>query len=253
MKLTGKTALVTGSTRRIGRSIAMALAEKGVNIVIHARRKTQEAEELCNQIRTMSVHCILSTHDLRDTDNTSSWFEETIQKMARETGGDGTIDILVNSACEYHEDSYQNITPSSLNTAMAVQVLSPLAMMHSMRKHVSTGSVVNILDTRFSSRDPLHTSYHLAKRSLHCMSCDMAAEYAPQIRVNAVAPGIILPPAGKGEEWLKHMASTNPMQRHGRPEDVSEAVLYLIQADFVTGQVIYVDGGRHLGGKVYAL
>jgi len=94
-------------------------------------------------------------------------------------------------------------------------------------------------------------AYHLSKRMLFALTRMMALEFAPRIRVNAVAPGLIIPPPGQDESFLQRLASTNPLGRHGDPADVADAVLYLVGAGFVTGQVIYVDGGRHMRGAVY--
>ena len=99
--------------------------------------------------------------------------------------------------------------------------------------------------------DRAHAAYHLSKRMLFTLTRMMALEFAPQIRVNAVAPGLILPPPGQDASFLERMASTNPLGRHGDASDVADAVLFLTGAGFVTGQVIYVDGGRHMKGAVY--
>ncbi|OQX28866.1 MAG: hypothetical protein B0D92_06690 [Spirochaeta sp. LUC14_002_19_P3] len=239
-----RTALVTGSAVRIGKAIALKMASEGIDVLIHARTHSPEAETAVNAVRSMGVHSELALHDLRDSEGVGGWFEELYHR----TGG---IDILVNSACSYPEGRYDTLCASTLNEAMAEQLLSPLAMMRVMKHKIHPGTVVNILDSRIADRNSAHAAYHLAKRSLFTLTRDLAMEYAPSIRVNAVAPGIILPPKAHGEEWLERMASTNPLNTHGRPEDVAEAVFYLVQAPFVTGQIIYIDGGRHLKGCAY--
>ena len=239
-----KTALVTGSVRRIGKAIALMLAEQGANVLIHGRRQSDEADKLISLMRKAGRRAAFVPYDLRDSDGSGQWFNQLSEKY-------GGVDILVNSACEYRQDSYDNLSSSGLNEAMAVQVLSPLAMMQVMKQSGCPGVVVNILDTRYCDRDRAHASYHLAKRGLHTLTRDLAMEYAPHIRVNAVAPGIILKPINGDESWLDHMATTNPLGTYGTPQDVSDAVFYLIQAAYVTGQVIFVDGGRHLKGNAY--
>lgn len=243
-----RTALVTGSAVRIGKAIALKLASEGINVLIHARTHSAEAESAVNAVRDMGVHSDLAFHDLRDSEGTGGWFEELYHRT-------GVIDILVNSACSYPEDSYDTLNSSALNETMTEQVLSPLSMMRVMKQMIKnkghSGAVVNILDSRIAGRNSTHAAYHIAKRSLFTLTRDLAMEYAPTIRVNAVAPGIILPPTAHGKEWLRLMASTNPMNMHGHPEDVAEAVFYLIQASFVTGQIIYIDGGRHLKKCAY--
>ncbi|RLW69070.1 MAG: hypothetical protein B6D68_02560 [spirochete symbiont of Stewartia floridana] len=244
MFLKDKTALVTGSVHRIGKSIALTLAEQGANVLIHGRKQGDEADKLIGIIRKAGRQAAFVPYDLRDSDGAGPWFEQ----LCRQYGG---MDILVNSACEYRKDSYENLSSSDLNEAMAVQVLSPLAMMRVMKQSGCPGTVVNILDTRYCDRDGAHASYHLAKRGLHTLTRDLAMEYAPLLRVNAVAPGIILKPLNGGGAWLDRMAGTNPLDAYGTPRDVSDAVLYLVRAAFVTGQIIFVDGGRHLKGCAY--
>ena len=122
-----------------------------------------------------------------------------------------------------------------------------------MSESNQNGSVVNILDTRIADQDPSHAAYHMAKRGLFTLTRDLAIEMAPKLRINGVAPGVILPPDGKDESWIEKLKSTNPLQDRGSADDVADAVMYLIKADFVTGQIIYVDGGRHLKGNVYGL
>ncbi len=112
---------------------------------------------------------------------------------------------------------------------------------------------MNILDTRVADRDPAHSAYHLGKRGLYTLTRDLAVEMAPTLRINAVAPGVILPPPGTDETWIERLKSTNPLLERGTVKDVCDAVLYLLGAGFVTGQVIFVDGGRHLKGNAYGM
>lgn len=246
MKFEDKTALVTGGGRRIGKSIALALARSGSDIVVHYRSSAEEADSVCREIRGLGRRCWLSAHDLSDTENTETWFRE----LSAQTGG---LDILVNSASEFTEGGYETMTGEDLNRSMSIHVLSPLIMIRMLFRAGREADVVNILDTRVADRDPIHAAYHLGKRSLFTLTRDLAVEMAPQITINAVAPGVILPPAGKDEAWIDQLKSTNPMGRRGTTDDISEAVIYLLGAGFVTGQVIFVDGGRHLKGNVYGL
>ncbi|MBN1459416.1 MAG: SDR family oxidoreductase, partial [Armatimonadetes bacterium] len=112
--------------------------------------------------------------------------------------------------------------------------------------HARRGAVVNFLDTRVDGFDWKHVSYILSKHALLLLTRMTALEFAPDVRVNAVAPGLILPPPGQDEGYLEQQAHTVPLRRHGSAGDVTEAVLYLLRSEFVTGQVLFVDGGRHL-------
>lgn len=246
MILKGKTALITGAARRLGKSIAYVLAENGADIVLHYLKSGSEAEKLAEEIRRTGRKCLLTSHDLSDAENTENWF----RNLLAESGG---LDILINSASEFPECGYESMSAPELNRSMNIHVQSPLVMMRILYENAREACVVNILDTRIADRDPVHSAYHLGKRGLFTLTRDLAAEFAPKMRINAVAPGIILPPPGKDEKWIERLKSSNPMNASGTEKDITDAVMYLIQAGFVTGQVIYVDGGRHLKGNVYGL
>lgn len=246
MEPAGKTALITGSSRRIGACIASALAAAGANLVIHSRRENPEAEELAERCRRMGIRAETVRQDFTDTRGTEAWFGNLQSDF-------GPVDILVNSASSYQRRGYHELNEEHLRHSSAIHLLAPLMMMRAMAAGERPASVVNILDTRITSRDPHHADYHLAKRALFTATRDLALEYAPRMRINAVAPGIILPPPGENPGWLERMAGTNPLKTHGCPEDIARAVLFLIQSPFITGEIIFVDGGRHLRGDLYAL
>ncbi len=245
MDLKGRKVLITGASRRIGRSLAATLAKAGADILVHYHRSDEEAEDLVRVIQQMGRNAWLVNHDLADSGKTAEWFEEVSRKV------DG-IDLLVNSASEYREDSYDGMNADSISRSMAIHFLSPLQMIWRMyrdkQQRGEQGSVVNILDTRAAGRDSRHASYHVGKRALYMATRELALEMAPTMRINAVAPGLILPPEGKDETWLEGLKGTNPLQSYGNPKEIADAVLYLCQAGFVTGQTIFVDGGRHLKG-----
>ena len=108
------------------------------------------------------------------------------------------------------------------------------------------GKIVNLLDSRIVGYDFPHAAYYLSKRLLAILTEMAALKFAPSISVNAVAPGLILPPPGKDQSYLQELSASVPLQRHGGPQDIVDALLYLLKSEFLTGQVIYVDGGRHL-------
>ncbi|RKX98468.1 MAG: hypothetical protein DRZ90_02770 [Spirochaetes bacterium] len=246
MRFNGKTALVTGGGRRLGKEIALSLARQGADIILHFFQSRQEADDTSEEIRMLGRKCRISSHNLSDADFTEKWFGNLI-------GENGCPDILINSASSYYEDTYMNMRVERLQESMNLHVYSPLVMIRMMYEVGRGGSVVNLLDTRVADRDPFHASYHLGKRGLSSITRDLAAEFAPVLRINAVAPGIILPPDGQGEEWIERLKSTNPLLERGTALDVSDAVLFLAEARFTTGQIIFVDGGRHLKGNAYEL
>ncbi len=246
MRFKGRTALVTGGARRLGKEIALSLARQGADIILHYFQSRQEADETAEEIRSSGRKCRLSSQNLSDTDLTGKWFENLI-------GEYGCPDILINSASNYSGDSYGNMIAERFQASMNLHVYSPLLLIRMMFEAGRGGTVVNLLDTRVSDRDPFHASYHLGKRGLLTITRDLASEFAPVLRINAVAPGIVLPPEGQGEEWIERLKSTNPLLERGTAQDVCDAVLFLVGARFTTGQIIFVDGGRHLKGNAYGL
>jgi len=132
-----------------------------------------------------------------------------------------------------------------------VHALAPLTLSRALAKQGRDGHIINMLDSRVTDYDRDHAAYHLSKRMLLTLTRMLAMELAPRIAVNGVAPGLILPPAGKDESYLRDLAHTNPMNRHGGVGDITDAVLYLLTSRFVTGQVMFVDGGRHMRGPLY--
>ncbi len=246
MTLAGKTALVTGAAVRLGRSIALRLARTGCNVIIHYNSSEAEADQVASEIEARNRRTWKSRFDLTLSEQAHEW----ISALIRETGG---IDILVNSASAFPEDSYDTLDEKTLSESMSIHVLSPLALINAMSRQRREVSVVNILDTRIADRDPTHASYHLAKRSLYTLTRDLAVSMAPAMRINAVAPGLILPPSGRDDSWLEHLRTSNPLEKIGSADGVADAVLFLLGSDFITGQVIYVDGGRHLKGNIYGL
>ncbi len=235
----GMSALITGAAKRIGRQIAIALAEEGANIVAHYRTSSKEAEELCSQL---AEYHVLSWPLKADFDNPQEY--ETLIKRSVETAG--WLDILINSASTFFPSTLKDLDFERLMKGMKINAWAPFVLIRDFSRTVGQGKVVNLLDTRITGYDWSHVGYILGKHALYTLTRMAAIEFAPRIMVNGVAPGLILPPPGKNEDYLNWLANTVPLQKHGKASDITDAVMYLLKSDFVTGQVIYVDGGRHL-------
>jgi len=242
--LRGQTALVTGGAKRLGGAVARALARRGVHLVIHYRSSAGEAEALAAELTGLGVKAWTVLGDLGDPAICGPVFEQAVQQA-------GAIDILVNNASIFPDSRLDDFTADQLFENVQVNAMAPAFLCRLFAAQKRPGTIVNFLDTRILDYDRRHVAYHLSKRMLHALTKMMAVEYAPAIRVNAVAPGLVLPPPGQDERYLERLTHTNPLQRHGSADDVAEAAVFLIASDFVTGQVLYVDGGRHLKGKMY--
>lgn len=242
--LDGRTVLVTGAAKRLGRSVALGIAAKGAHVVVHYHTSKTDAEVLVEEIRAGGTRAWPIPGNLAQPGDCARLFSEVLELA-------GPVDALLNSASIFPEERLGDVTADSFAMNMNVNALSPFFLSRAFAEQDREGCIVNFLDTRIQDYDQSHVSYHLSKRMLFSITRMMAIEYAPRVRVNAVAPGLILPPAGKDATYLDELASTNPLQTHGHERDVVEAALFLLQSPFITGQILYVDGGRHMLGGVY--
>jgi NAD(P)-dependent dehydrogenase (short-subunit alcohol dehydrogenase family) len=242
--LKGQTGLITGGAKRLGRSLALALAHEGIHIVLHYHRSSLPAEQLAESVRQMGGSCSTVQADLTDPRQAASLFAEAVTKA-------GPIDILINNASIFQAETLSHTTPESIQSNMQIHAIAPLMLSRSLAEQKRPAQILNILDTRAVCRDPQHIPYHLSKRTLLSLTRLLAEELAPSVTVNAVAPGLILPPEGEDEAYLEKLAHTNPLHRHGHPADIAEAALFLLRSEFITGQVIFVDGGHHMKGRLY--
>jgi NAD(P)-dependent dehydrogenase (short-subunit alcohol dehydrogenase family) len=241
--LEGKTALVTGGGRRLGRAISLALGGAGAAVVVHYNRSAAEAAEVCDELEAIGARC----HSLRAELSRSDGLEDLV---AQAWDWSGAVDVLVNNASIFPTGRLTDMTFESVTANMAVNAWAPFALTRALWERAEAaergGAVVNLLDSRLVGGDPLHAAYFVSKSALAQLTEASALEFAPALRVNAVAPGPILPPEDKTKEYLRQQLDRLPLQRWGGTGAIAEAVLYLATADFVTGQTIFVDGGQHL-------
>lgn len=251
-ELAGTTALVTGAGIRLGRATALALAAEGVNIVAHYNTSRDGAEETANAVRATGVDAWTVQADLDDATAVNVLF-------GRAAAHAGPVDILVNNASIFPESRLADVAEADLAANVRINALAPLVLARDFAAQFGAtgvspdreGAIVNFLDTRITEYDRNHVAYHLSKRMLYSLTRMMAIEFAPGVRVNAVAPGLILPPPDKDAAYLEKLARCIPLQRTGCADDVTDAVLYLLRSRFVTGQVLFVDGGQNLNGSVF--
>jgi len=232
LNLKGKVALVTGASKRIGRAIAIALAEEGVHIVAHDR-KAQETEtrKVCDEVKDCGAKAWRVMADLEKPEE----YESLIVQAQKAAGG---LDILINNASIFLPSTVMDAGFHDVMRHMQVNAWAPFVLSRDFARLARGGKI--------TGRDPAHMAYLLSKQMLASLTRLCALEFAPAFTVNGVAPGLILPPAGKDEAYLDRLAEKVPLKKHGGPQDISDAVLYLLKSDYVTGQIIYVDGGRHL-------
>jgi NAD(P)-dependent dehydrogenase (short-subunit alcohol dehydrogenase family) len=238
-ELQGKTALITGAGMRIGHSIAIALAKEGANIVMHYPIQVSETDELRSELQRLGVKWWPVKADFTKPEEYESLIEKTLEAA-------GALDILVNNAAIFSPGGLKEINFPDLLRHIQVNAWAPLVLSRDFARLVGGGKIINILDAKIVGYDFAHIAYISSKHMLSLLTKMTALEFAPRIAVNAIAPGLILPPAGKDETYLNQLAQRVPLKRHGGPDDIADAAIYLLKSDFLTGQIIYVDGGRHL-------
>lgn len=229
MVLKGKRALVTGGAVRIGRAITEALQVAGAEVVVQYRNSKEKAEALS----PFTVRA-----DLQSMEECSRLIEEA-----------GRLDILINNASIFTKDSLTDSTPDRVRREFNVNLFAPMELTRVFAAQAGQGAVVNLLDRRIRCNDTTCVPYSISKKGLEELTKLAALEYAPDIRVNAVAPGPVLPPPGSSAESARELAGNIPLEELPTMENIAEATLFLLRADSVTGQVIYVDGGQHLLGN----
>lgn len=238
-RLEGQTALVTGAAKRIGRAISLALAEEGCNIIVHYRSSYDEAQELIEELSQTGVRAWALPGDFEKSED----YESLIPRALAITK---SINILVNNASIFPPDKMESMTFKDLMINMEINAWAPFVLSRDFSDHIGEGKIINMLDSRLIDADWNHVGYILSKHVFAALTKMTALSFAPQVTVNGVAPGLILPPAGMDESYLDVMKGTVPLRRHGEAEDVAEAVVFLAKSSFITGEIIFVDGGRHL-------
>jgi len=237
--LQGRTALVTGGAKRLGRAVALGLARAGANVVLHYRSSEAEVREAVRELEGIGVRAWAVRADLRDEAQAVGMVDEALRLA-------GPLTILINSASTYPPSRLETLTRAELDANIDISAWAPFVVARRLATAGEGGHVVNFLDTRVVGHDSQHVGYHAAKVLFALLTREMALRWAPCWQVNGVAPGLILPPAGTPPDDFARLKDTVPLERTGGPADIVDAVLYLVRSRFVTGQVLFVDGGRHL-------
>ena len=246
MDLQGKTALVTGAGVRIGRAIARALAARGCALFIHYGRSGGPAEAVRDEARGLGVDAQVFGADLADA-------TQVARILPAATAAFGGVDVLVNNAAIFPEaDRFETTDTALWDKLFAINLRAPFLLSQAFaaqRAAAHPGVVVNVCDARTRQPGADHFAYRLTKGGLWQMTEMLAAALAPAVRVNGVALGAILPPPGRDESYIREYANRRvPLGHPGGSPAVVDAVLYLLEQDFVTGAVLPLDGGEFLEG-----
>jgi len=234
-----KAALVTGGARRIGRSIALALAGESYDIALHYSSSAAEAEKTAGEIRQSGVECVTFRCDLADQQEVLSLLPRVVEKMPG-------LEILVNNASIFRKGKIADTEPDLFMRHVAINFTAPFFLSRDFARICKKGQIINLLDTRVAGSDFSYAIYTITKKALAELTRISAREFAPHIRVNAIAPGIILPPPGSDPQSFEKMALKIPLKKTGALDYVVQSVRFILKNDFLTGQLIYLDGGENL-------
>ncbi|PZO62597.1 MAG: pteridine reductase [Pseudoxanthomonas suwonensis] len=242
MSSSAPVALVTGAARRIGAAIARRMHADGYRVLIHYGQSRSDATALAATLNALRADSADAVHaDLAD-------FDRLPELIAQTVGRFGRLDALVNNASTFFPTPFGSTTPQHWQTLFDSNVRAPFFLAQAAAPHLraSAGGIVNISDVYATRALPQHAAYTMSKAALEQMTRALAVELAPQVRVNAVAPGAILwPENGKSDAECQAILQRVPQARTGSPEDIADAVGWLLGgAGYVTGEIIRIDGGR---------
>lgn len=242
MELRGRIALVTGAGRRLGRAMAEALAERGMTLAIHHHASSSGAMELRDEILRAGGRAACFAADLADAKAARALPERVVKEL-------GGLDVLVNSAAVMHRLSFDQTSPEQWDAILDLNLRSVFFCTQGAASalRAARGKVVNLADLSGLQPWPGFAAHSISKAGVIMLTKVMARSLAPDVTVNAIAPGAVLVPEEYDAEERERLARSTPLRRLGSPSDAVAALLYLLEGgDFVTGEVLVVDGGRHL-------
>src|SRR5262245_18580477 len=236
-------ALVTGAAKRIGRAIALDLAQAGWNVAVHYRNSAEEAASAVGEIKAMGRRAVAVKADLARE-------SEVAQIVPQATVALGPLACLVNSASTFEMDDIRSMTRTSWDHHIETNLRAPLVLSQAFAAQLpkgQTGTIVNMLDERVWKLTPSFLSYTVAKSGLWTLTRTLALALAPRIRVNGIGPGPTLPSPRQSEAQFKAQWDSMPLKRGTTPAEICRAVRFILESPALTGQMIALDGGQHLG------
>lgn len=233
------TALITGSAVRLGKAIALALARAGYDIAVHYNSSQGAAEATCAELRELGVECQAFQLNLSDVAAIRPFVATVKATMP-------TLSLLVNSASAYESATIAASSAELFDQQFAINLRAPFFLTQAFAAEVGQGNVINILDNKVGFNQYEYAAYLLSKKAFVEFTKMAAMEFAPQIRVNGVAPGVVLPATTRSEEYIAWRVQAIPLQKQGNPDHITHAILTFLDNPFVTGQILTVDGGENL-------
>lgn len=241
---TAELALITGAAQRIGKAQAEHLASKGWSLAIHCNRSEKNARELADQLSERYPDQLFQVFqaDLSETPEVENLIPGIIGKLGRPG-------LLINNASVFDPGTLAQTNPELLARSFQVNFSAPFLLMRDFANLCGKGIIVNITDTRITTNLSGFAAYTLSKKSLWELTKMAALEFGPDIRVNAIAPGLTLPPSNRDEAYLDNLARFIPMKRPGGIQPILDSLDYILENEYLTGQLLFCDGGENLGRK----
>ena len=236
-------ALVTGAAKRIGRALALDLAAAGFDLAVHYRTSAAEAQAVVAAAVALGRRAVALPADLADEEASAALVGQAAAAL-------GPITLLVNNAAVFDYDRPETADHERWQRQMAINLRAPLVLTQGLLAQLpATGeaNIVNLIDARVLNLTPHYTSYTISKAGLWVLTQHLARALAPRVRVNAIAPGPVLPHAGMSEEAFAALARATPLGRGPSVEEICRALRAILEAPALTGQLLALDGGRHLG------
>lgn len=238
-----KAALVTGAARRIGRAIALDLAQNGWAVALHCNRSLAEAEEVASEIEAGGGHAVVLQADLSQEAETAKLVDQAVAAL-------GPLGCLINNASVFEDDTIATATRESWDRHMVPNLRAPMVLIQAFAKALpasAEGCVISLLDQRVWNLTPYFLSYTLSKAGLLTLTQTLAMALAPRIRVNGIGPGPALPSARQSDAQFQQQCAAMPLGRGTSPDEICAAVRFILASGSMTGQMIALDGGQHLG------
>ena len=234
-----KSALITGGAKRIGKAIALYLAGCGYDIALHYNTSEKEAKLAKKEIEQIGQKCVLFQCNFSNLDESSKLIKKVKKSFP-------SLCLLVNNASIFKKGLFQETNIQLLENQLNVNFKTPFILSQDFAKLCKKGQIINLLDTYVVRKGSKYFAYNLSKKALYDLTKMAAYELGPDIRVNGIAPGPILPPFGKDDGYLKIKAKNIPLKQKGNTEYITHAVGFLLENNFITGECLFIDGGKHL-------
>lgn len=242
MNLAGRVVLVTGAARRVGRAIAIRLAQAGARVAVHYHRLADDADETVQHCRAAGVEAEAFCADLADLDTAAGLPPAVLKRF-------GALDILVNNASVFERMTMDQFNVDDWERTLRINLTAPMVLAHAARDtlRAAGGRVVNLIDAALAHPWPAHLAYMTSKGALETLTRTLARALAPEVNVVGIAPGVADWPDEYDAEMRAHLTAKIPLKRAGSPQGIAAAVHFVLaEGDYITGAILPVDGGRHL-------